>query len=85
LIPNNFEISRKSRASSSKAPAIFFLRVDMLSIFKLTSGSHQILLIDWPNDSLTWWPTASMIWPTLLWRPPNLNFSSLTPKPSYLA
>ena len=29
LIPNNFEISRKSRESPSKASAIFFLKVDI--------------------------------------------------------
>ena len=80
LIPNNFEISRKSRASSSKASAIFFLRVDILSFFKLTSESYQTLHIDWPNDSLTWWLTALMLWPTSLWMTPttpiNLFFES---------
>ena len=71
LIPNNFGISRKSRASSSKASAIFFLMVDILSIFKLTLESYQTLLIDWPNYSLTWWLTASMIWSTFLWMTPQ--------------
>jgi len=75
LIPNNFEISRKSRASSSKASAIFFLRVDMLSIFKLTSESYQTLLIDWPNDSLTWWLTESMIWLTFFWMTPLITIN----------
>ena len=52
FIPNNFEISRKSRESPSKASAIFFLKVDILSIFKLTSESYQTLLIGWPNYSM---------------------------------
>ena len=53
LIPNNFEISRKSRDSPSKVSAIFFLKVDILSIFKLTTEFYQTLLIDWPNCSMT--------------------------------
>jgi len=53
LIPNNFEISLKSRESPSNASAIFFLKVDILSIFKLTSEFYQTLLIDWPNCSMT--------------------------------
>ena len=51
LIPNNFEISRKSRKSPSNASAIFFLKVSILSVFKLTSEFYRTLLIDWPKDS----------------------------------
>ena len=53
LIPNNFEMSRKSSESPSNASAIFFLKVDILSIFELTSGFYRTLLIDWPDDSIT--------------------------------
>ena len=60
FIPNNFEISRKSRESSSKASAIFFLKVDILSIFELTSEfyrplhtlKNRILTSSWINSAL---------------------------------
>jgi hypothetical protein len=52
LIPNNFEMSRKSRDSPSRASAIFFLKVDILSIFKLAPKFCQTLLNDWRNDSV---------------------------------
>ena len=50
LIPNNCEISRKSRDSPSKASAIFFLKVN-ISIIKLSSEFYQDLLMEYPKWS----------------------------------
>ena len=90
LIPNNCEISRKSRDSPSKASAIFFLKVD-ISIFKLSSEFCQDSLMEypkWSNDSgIRVYNLQSeirilqLVRPTFLWRPPNRNIPSLTPQP----